>query len=248
MVGSENGPATRHEQRARSHPCGIWSLVITLACSVLNLAVWSEFHGSAFTHSPLTRPSTYIGLTELKRNRSEETSLNFTNFPPIMTQVSLKQPSRVWPDDSLRRLLDIGTISPDARRFFVSPEVSSVAQFRAIDFGFENCSLRFSLKPPVQHNVTVGPNPSTISVWLLDSPSRINVQQLSWANRPPRLRLLDAVVLSYGSLEETQSIRCPWGSFQTFEFSCERDCLLDFWQDPQIPEIGVTMVQRSSLI
>jgi hypothetical protein len=65
-----------------------------------------------------------MGLADMKRNLTEEASLHFATYPPILTQVSESQPNRVWPDDTKQELRIIGRISPDARRFQVSPEVS----------------------------------------------------------------------------------------------------------------------------
>ena len=64
-----------------------------------------------------------MGLADMKRNLTAEALLQFATFPPILTQVSSSQPDRVWPDDTKQELRIVGTISPDARRFQVSPEV-----------------------------------------------------------------------------------------------------------------------------
>lgn len=66
-----------------------------------------------------------MGLEKLQRLAEDENLLRLINFPVVMTQVSQVQPTRIWPDDSARQLTRIGTISPDGRRFIVTPEVHS---------------------------------------------------------------------------------------------------------------------------
>ena len=55
-----------------------------------------------------------MGLADMKRNLTAEALLQFATFPPILTQVSLSQPNRVWPDDTKQELRIVGTISPGA--------------------------------------------------------------------------------------------------------------------------------------
>ncbi|KAF7965222.1 hypothetical protein HWV62_45051 [Athelia sp. TMB] len=162
-----------------------------------------------------------------------------------MTQVSQTQPALVSPDDSTRRLTTVGTVSPD---------LSTIAQFRTVDYGLENCSLQFSLQlPPGTDGSDVGGNASTsaVDVWILDASTQLDVTRLSWDKRPQRRQLLESWHMSWGSAETSErSFACPWNSMQSFEFACSADetCLLDFWQDPKKPHLGVTMMQSSSLL
>ncbi|KZP03125.1 hypothetical protein FIBSPDRAFT_941672 [Athelia psychrophila] len=196
-----------------------------------------------------------MGLEHLQPIPDDERLLHLTNFPIIMTQINRTQPALVSPDDSTRRLTRIGGVSPDARRFAVSNEVSTIAQFRAVDYGLENCSLQFSLQLPLgAEGLDVGNNASTstVDVWLLDAPMKLDVARLSWDKRPKRRQLFETMRMPWGSAESGgRSFACPWNSMQSFEFACStdgQDCQLDFWQDPKRPYLGVTMRQSSSLV
>ncbi|KAH8109251.1 hypothetical protein DFH11DRAFT_1515854, partial [Phellopilus nigrolimitatus] len=218
----------------------------------------------------LARPSTYMGLEKLKYDPAEEAQRVFANFPFLLTQISEAEPKRVWPDDPIQRLTSIGTVSPDTRHFMLTPKISSVAQFRAVDFGYENCSLHFALQVSSTEELPL--QGVAVDIWTLDAPTRLDAAHISWSSRPPRKELYETLTFFPNtSTTSDRTWKCAWGEFQTFEFACaqrgeQERCNVDFWQSPKISTLGelvclyslkiirltvflpgVTLTQRSSL-
>lgn len=78
-----------------------------------------------FNGQTLPRPNQFIGLENIDRNRSDfEKPKPFANWASILTQVNVKQPDYVYPDDTRRRFSHVGTISPDDKQFLVNDSVS----------------------------------------------------------------------------------------------------------------------------
>ncbi|KAL5492818.1 hypothetical protein ACEPAI_4266 [Sanghuangporus weigelae] len=190
-----------------------------------------------------------MGLDKLEFDASTEANLFFQNFPLVLSQVSELDPAMSRPDDSTRRLTEIGTISPDSRRFALAQGMSSISQFRAVDYGFENCSLSIALhSDPSQEFFSHG---MLVDIWALDGSSKLDASRLSWNSRPRRKLLLESVEFRQNvTISLRQNWFCKWGSMQTFEFVCSGQsqiCFADFWQNPKDSALGVTMIQRSTL-
>ncbi|KAL5513572.1 hypothetical protein ACEPAH_3971 [Sanghuangporus vaninii] len=209
-----------------------------------------------------------MGLDKLEFDADMEANLSFQNFPLVLSQVSELDPAMSRPDDSTRKLTEIGTISPDSRRFALAQGMSSISQFRAVDYGFENCSLSIALQSdPSQEVFSHG---MLVDIWALDGSSKLDPGHLSWNSRPRRKLLLESVEFRQNvTISLRQNWICKWGSMQTFEFVCSnqsRTCFADFWQNPKDPALGmvasidykclclilwspsgVTMIQRSTL-
>ena len=100
-------------------------------------------------------------------------------------------------------------------------KVSTIGQFRAIDYGMEKCSLR--LKAPQMNSTTVniyidGGN-AMLDIWQLSTDKRLT-GKVSWDSKPPRNRLVSTVNLSYGKDITLYDFRCVPGTFHTFEVAC----------------------------
>ncbi|THH13069.1 hypothetical protein EW146_g7116 [Bondarzewia mesenterica] len=260
-IGSDSSSRVQHNRLFFS---SVLPALFALLCTLANFALWyagrtgiGHPHASALLtrlSSSLERPSTYIGLDKLTYDRISESHRQFANFPFLLTQISKVEPELVWADDSKQKLTSIGSISPDSRRFMLTPEISSVAQFRVVDYGYENCSLNFALQSSAKQLPLAG---ASVDIWSLSmSSSRLDATRLSWTSRPSRREKLGMVMLApNASVELERTWPCKWGEFQTFEFACAMDekegerrgCNVDFWQDPKVPSLGVTMTQRSSL-
>ncbi|KIJ63972.1 hypothetical protein HYDPIDRAFT_133255 [Hydnomerulius pinastri MD-312] len=230
-------------------------VILLVACTLLNFtALYGEYPPSSEESRTAThRPSTYMGLANIETSAVEGTVQNFSNFPFLLTQISPTSPKLVWPDDTTKGMTIIGTVSPDHRRFAISPNVSSVAQFRAVDFGYENCTLEFAMIAPGSDSMaesTRSQTSSLVDIWRLHTDQKLDVKTLSWDMRPPRSHRIGTVELEWGHVAILdKSFLCPWGTYQTFEISCAEgsNCDLDFWQDPKVPQLGLVLKQMSSL-
>jgi len=102
----------------------------------------------------------------------------------------------------------------------VDAQVSTVVQFRAIDYGMENCSVALvSAAMDVE-----------LDVWALADdtapPGRrlLDPRTLTWASRPERKAhvgvLRVAAAAADGASGETRTFACPSGSYHTLEIAC----------------------------
>ena len=113
-------------------------------------------------------------------------------------------------------------------------KVSTIAQFRAIDYGMENCSLRF--KTPEENSSTININidggNATLDIWQL-STNKPLTGKASWDSKPPRNRLVSMTNIFYGMDTILFEFRCVPGTFHTFEVAChDVSCHIDgtWWQ------------------
>lgn len=179
---------------------------------------------------------------------------NITRHPPIINfprnyfQVSSAHPRAQFPYWSNMKLSTEGNITFAEYRFLVTSEVSNfqlymtqeiselffskvstIGQFRAIDYGMEKCSLR--LKIPQKNSTTVNINiegaNANLDVWQLSMGKRLT-GKVSWDSRPPRKRLVSTTNLSYGMDITLFDFHCIPGTFHTFEVAChDASCHVD---------------------
>lgn len=122
--------------------------------------------------------------------------------------------------------------------------MSTIAQYRAGDFGMERCILTGaipSLEALTATNQTLNQSgtPVHINVWRLETYERVNAQTLSWSTRPKRGSLFAQWDVSLGKSFTSDEFRCPSGSLHTFEFTCTgAGCHLKFQQIPKYKELG----------
>ncbi|GAW03167.1 protein [Lentinula edodes] len=89
--------------------------------------------------SPLER-STYIRFDELYANRSRSIVYDpIINLPRVSVQTSSRQQGKSihYPDETL--ITDNGLVPAYSVKLQVSSEISTIIQFRTIDYGMENC-------------------------------------------------------------------------------------------------------------
>ncbi|KAA1477474.1 hypothetical protein DENSPDRAFT_587780 [Dentipellis sp. KUC8613] len=233
------------------------ALIVTIICTVANAFLFTPpSYSNALFPRPqdiLERPSTYIGLDKIHYDPADEATRHFDTYPFLLTQISEADPSRVWDDDALQRFTKIGSVSPEIRHFEVTPEVSSIAQFRAVDYGYERCSLHFAFEGFTDTNGELTTN-TTLNVWMLDAGHRLQPSSLSWQTRPRRKDFMGTVSLLPRTSVFMAEWECRWGEFFTFELACaQRDdqsdsgCHVELWQNPRNNLLGIFLRQRSSL-
>ena len=212
------------------------------------------FNSGSSTHNgvlqePLQTLSTYMNLDELYAHKIYKTRhLPIINIPRNYFQVSSAHPRTQLPYWSNMKLSSEGNITFAEYRFLVTSEVSifqlyitreiskiwilkvsTIGQFRAIDYGMEKCSLR--LKTPQKNSTTVnidikGGN-ATLDVWQLSTGKHLT-GKVSWDSKPPRNRLVSTTHLSYGMDITLFDFRCTPGTFHTYEVAChDAPCHVD---------------------
>lgn len=88
---------------------------------------------------------------------------------------------------------------------------------------------------------------ASLNIWELDvaGNSWIDPRQLTFRSLPSRRKVATGMNVSGGSIVRSPRFRCSSNSILTFEVECS-DCLLDVWQDKQLPQIGLYIEQYPS--
>ncbi|KAG7097814.1 hypothetical protein E1B28_005133 [Marasmius oreades] len=117
---------------------------------------------------PTRRASTYLGLDKVDFTGSP-TFPPISSFAHVVLQADLQSPQRAMSEDDRSYYSPEGVIYPDDRHILATPNVSTVVQFRNLDYGMERCALWIST-PPVNmsHNPAIRMDDVTIDIWELD--------------------------------------------------------------------------------
>ncbi|KAG6884644.1 hypothetical protein C0993_009325 [Termitomyces sp. T159_Od127] len=142
-----------------------------------------------------------------------------------------------------------GTVYPDDKKIVVTNEVnfscvfvstyssfseiSTILQFRAIDYGMEICELHIDLP----QSSAAAERVEAISVYRLESSSPLDVRSLSYRTRPRRLgRLGDVHAAINAEVDWHRKMTCKLEEVLTLELACPEDipvgtqCSLEWWQ------------------
>lgn len=239
--------------------------VANIAATGINMrlhAVEPKF-GTPHTLKTIRRPNQFIGLDKVERG--QVTYPPFANYPALLTQVDASNPNYVYSDDPLRWKTSRGSISPDDRRVLLTAtvsrctiicvvptcitrdglyrQVSTIAQFRILDYGMERCELMVqvaadqTLGPESSMRLSESfansskPEPGCISVWRLDAPEPLDPKRLSWRNKPTRI----SQVAAFDPQVDPPSVYrfdCVQDSLHSFEIVAEDEsCYMEWWQD-----------------
>ncbi|KAG0700584.1 hypothetical protein DFH29DRAFT_931317 [Suillus ampliporus] len=222
----------------------VWLLAIIIVCTVLDfsMVVWDRFlrvgpHSASTSAKlellPFQNP--YLNLEVLYRNPDFKSSTHdpIINNAPVLAQVSNTEPQKVLPPFHRYKL--VGQLEDTApiyeRRLIVTHELESIAQFRVLDFGMENCSLSLTI-PPINSTedlLSTDLGDSVIlDVWSLPARHKLNLYNLSWEKLPrPRVHI-GQINATYGKTHHMPSFRCKSQSYQTFAVSCSSPgCLVN---------------------
>ncbi|KAK0493279.1 hypothetical protein EDD18DRAFT_1078458 [Armillaria luteobubalina] len=136
-----------------------------------------------------------------------------------------------------------GLVSPEERRVQATDKVSTLAQFRAIDYGMERCEIH--VRFPINTTTAASSGrPFILSVNRLKSRIPIDTKKLSYASKPGLVSTISQIRVDPTRANEEvhwwQRFDCPWDELFTFELACfdvERlgdggdDCRVEWWQN-----------------
>ncbi|KAI0258513.1 hypothetical protein BC834DRAFT_975090 [Gloeopeniophorella convolvens] len=239
---------------------------VCVFCTVLNVyatlnspsAAKATFSATSSLHalsrkdiSRLRRPSTFIGFDSVRRPYPP-IHREINTYPVVLTQIDRTNPKKAFDDDTARYLSPTGTIAVEKRRVLVTESVSTIMQFRAIDWGMEQCELQLVVPSSVDAS-TVPPGRSfTLSLYRLNATYPIDGQSLSYSSRPPRVaKHADIHVASGQTTNFSRTSPCVWDELMAFELACSPDvqdnnCMLQWWQDKEDPTPGIFITQHST--
>ncbi|KAI0043705.1 hypothetical protein FA95DRAFT_1609153 [Auriscalpium vulgare] len=237
-----------------------WPTALLIACTLLDAlavlylgVVLSRPEFATARLPALKVKSPYINFDKIYGNGTRPT----TRYAPIPNRaraigwVSTAKPREVLRDDREYLTNVNGNVPPGGMRISVTPQVSTVVQFRAIDYGMENCTVVVDFPP--------APPALTLDVWRLDAPARLDMRSLTYSSRPRRAELVGSVTRhASASLAERHlggktvlpPFDCPSGSYHTFEMACAAgsDCDLDFvMSGADDDELEIYMLQHQTI-
>ena len=215
----------------------------------------------------LRRPNAFIGLNTM--DASDPPIEPILLHPGLLSQINKAEPSRAYGDDPVKFAAWRGTEPPVDREFKVTatvrilnksrcassvgnmaPKVSTVAEFRAIDYGMEDCQLLLIAPAIISPNSTLhlGPGENWVNIWRLDASFPMDKKTLSWNTRPSRIRQLDKVAMAPG-MNYTYQFPCPSDSLHAFEFSAADESTDVVWsQDHSGPNPGEVFNTMRALV
>jgi len=201
----------------------------------------------------LETPSTYINFDLLYRNGTKTNS----QFPPIqglpraLAQVSAAEPDKVYPQWPVSFLAPYGTVPYNDRRLLVEPEISTFVQFRALDYGMENCSLALRIPEYGSEAMEITRIGSTIDVWSLAVDAKVDLRRLSYGTLPRRVDKVGTFTPRYNTTEQLPSFACESGTYHAFLLACplgarKEDCWVDVTSIKEKP-IGLYLAQYQTI-
>ncbi|KAJ7191610.1 hypothetical protein GGX14DRAFT_380957 [Mycena pura] len=221
-------------------------LACTLSLVSLVLTISGHYNASVAeaTHTKLAYPNPYIGLEKAVLLDSP-TPAPIINFPHLLAQVNSSNPTTVylqqphWPTY-------FGTLYPNDRRFLVTNEVSTIAQFRMMDYGMERCVAKLEMPSSTElaqlpeKRFSLSGTPFPLEIWALAAGDDIDPHKLSWSTRPLSTQLLlDVTIDRDVKTIESPEFACPSRTLLAFELRCGTpDCHLQFNQSNKAPRLG----------
>ncbi|EMD31795.1 hypothetical protein CERSUDRAFT_100023 [Gelatoporia subvermispora B] len=202
--------------------------------------------------SKLEIANQYVGLDELYNSGTVKPSrVNPILIEPrAIAQVFRDHPVQIGPLAEHEHMTALGTVSPREQHLFVDGQTHTIAQFRSVDFGMEECSLVVIL--PELGDQLEGDLPlkmitsATLAVHTLDADMPLDVRKLSWRTKPARTEKMTTFTPRAGQETVITRFPCPWASLHTFEVACVSDCLLDVWSSHN-GTWGIYMYQHQTI-
>ncbi|KAJ7662328.1 hypothetical protein B0H17DRAFT_953229 [Mycena rosella] len=201
---------------------------------LVNLAINAQFPKSVQSRVRLIYPDPYIGLQNAVLKNAPHPA-PITNFPLVLAHVNSSAPADIfleqahWPSN-------FGMIYPEDRTFMVV----TIVQFRAVDFGMENCVLVLATHDMESANFSAATTPFPFEIWGVDSTDSVDPRKLSWKSRPRRTHLAASMTFPPGRNRlETPPFSCPSRALFTFEITCSAPgCYLKFLQTNKSTNLG----------
>ncbi|KAJ7609353.1 hypothetical protein DFH06DRAFT_1376404, partial [Mycena polygramma] len=144
-------------------------------------------------------------------------------FPLLLTQVDSGHPNTVFGQYPKKHTASVGTVYPEVRH------ISTVAQFRAIDYGMQICEVHVNLE---------GSSSSSFALYRLEGTVALDSLQLSFNSRPRRALMLSEIEANPdGVAQFRRNFSCESEQLLTFELACAKDsptgCFSEWWQDSE---------------
>ncbi|KAJ6602436.1 hypothetical protein DFH09DRAFT_899664 [Mycena vulgaris] len=213
-----------------------WSIIVISVCSMVDVLALVYFaartsfqYPGTVTDMPIR--SSYIHLEDLYLKKHYQSSKiePIINLPKVLQVVDSSQPNQVIPQWAETWATPHGIVPVNDRRFRITNTVSTVAQFRVLDFGMESCVITLTM-PSRNSSQTIGQLENHLDVWRLKEDRKLDFNKLSWKSKPERSRLLGRFSITSGTTQQLVGFSCVSGTYLTIEIACTipgPDCLFE---------------------
>ncbi|TCD64207.1 hypothetical protein EIP91_004441 [Steccherinum ochraceum] len=214
--------------------------LVCVVCTLINLLVLRVAEYKEANPPPLKnlrRPSQFPGLDKIERP-VPPIERSIINFPFVVGRVDKQNPRKVVPENAPDGIAN-------GNRVKVVNRISTVLQFRALDWGMESCELTVRI-PGEDMVVDNGKSNATASFVFGPTHNHVYVHTLL----APHDKVLDGRKLTYASMPELGdkigSLHLDYGFEWSYTFPCAMDSLhafalvaadesthVEWWQDKQ---------------
>ncbi|KAF8433676.1 hypothetical protein L210DRAFT_3649499 [Boletus edulis BED1] len=260
---SDLGPSTPYfdEKKRKSQPIP-WTFIVVILCTLLNVALSvfpAMFSQTKVSQTDtlvtrqnihlLRRPNQYIGFDKIPRP-SPPVGRQLSTYPTLLSLVDSASPDTVFEDDFVAQMVHSGTITPDDRKVRITPTMSTIVQFRAIDWGMEICELHIHLPESYGQEGHSG----SLGVYRINSTIPLDSSSLSYNTRPPRVVRQGVIPLGNGVVTWHRKFSCATEEVLSFELSClpseesggDPGCFVE-WVQIKDALPAIHMVQHSTI-
>jgi len=246
------------------------AIFLCVFCTIINivLSIRSTSNSQAYTFPSATsflsskgmtredidnlrRPSQFIGFDKIHRNATTMTETkSFVNFPMLMADIDASRPHKAAKPRKGQRT-PIGTVYPELSDMVATSSISTIVQFRALDYGMELCELSITipLKDSSVYPLILPSSP--IQVYTLGEKKPLYADSLSYENRPRRGNLIGEPHLKRNSTWK-HTFQCLMDEIYTFEVACANveieQCLLRWTQDKEHGSFPAILMTQFSTI
>ncbi|KAF5353571.1 hypothetical protein D9757_013707 [Collybiopsis confluens] len=212
-----------------------WSTVIIVICALVDVVAFLCTSSTSFRSSDadagLTRwhrtvdveslpfKNMYAGLSRLYSDLNAPKSIRdpISNVPKRLFRVDTSSPTspRVSLISKAHNKIKYGNIWLNDQAFEVTPSIMTIAQFRILDWGMDNCTLKFNAVPETGSTTTTTVQ---VDIWKRLSDRMVPLDD-GMLFQAPRTEYMGSFALPVPGSNLSIPFACHSGSLETFEFS-----------------------------
>ncbi|KAI0078432.1 hypothetical protein K474DRAFT_923383 [Panus rudis PR-1116 ss-1] len=238
--------------------------IACLLCILIHLAILRVEYRSAVQPvlANLRRPTQFVGLDRVNRTFPPPDDV-IVNFPFVVGLVDEMRPSEIVSNLPLAPNVHNHPGDREARKIQVTKSVSTIVQFRVLDWGMESCELTLCLPHNETQRIVHGmpKDASSQSAQRRLTDTRLRIFRLI-PGAGSSDSVIDTPKLSYDALNFRREVVGSVGLDEikwSFRFPCDMDSLHTFalvaggdsvdvqwWQNQQILEPAVFILQHKT--
>ncbi|KAJ7640760.1 hypothetical protein DFH06DRAFT_621630 [Mycena polygramma] len=189
----------------------------------------------------LRRPTQFMGLDKVNRTSRNE-KISVLNFPFLVARVSQQTPHAVITGGPESHIMVHGL---ETRKIQISSTISTVIQFRTIDWMLEFCALRIRL-PGTDNNLTDTAS-NHVEVYRINATSPLDINSLALISLPQQKEKLAALRMGGNDgFDWSYRFGCAMDTLQTFILTGgDSQTEVEWWQDKQVEIPSIHIIQQN---